>query len=114
MAFNSTQHHLVKFALFSAAAAASRCVGPAHRPINSGRSVLPGSTDRSAMDGAYVETFSDGPGGWSAWGYVEDEGAVVQSGNPGTGPISIPLVDGCLRSSSPWWCDFLTAWRLRV
>ena len=77
------------------------------------RPVLPG-TDRSAMDGAYVETFSDGPGGWSAWGYVEDEGAVVQSGNPGTGPISIPLVDGCLRSSSPWWCDFLTAWRLRV
>jgi hypothetical protein len=66
------------------------------------------------MDGAYVETFSDGPGGWSAWGYVEDEVAVVQSGNPGTGPISIPLVDGCLRSSSPWWCDFLTAWRLRV
>ena len=51
----------------------------------------------------YTEDFSAGPGGWSSWGYVEDESKVTKSGNPGTGPLAVPIVDGALRCSSPWW-----------
>ena len=54
----------------------------------------------------YFEDFLNGPGGWSSWGYVEDEQKVTHSGNPGTGPVAVPIVGGALHCSSPWWVDY--------
>ena len=54
----------------------------------------------------YFEDFSSSQGGWSSWGYVEDEQKVTKSGNPGTGPLAVPIVGSALRCSSPWWVDY--------
>ena len=31
---------------------------------------------------------------------------MTRSGNPGTGPVAVPIVDGALHCSSPWWVDY--------
>jgi len=49
----------------------------------------------------YFEDFSSSQGGWSSWGYVEDEQKVTKSGNPGTGPLAVPIVGSAFRCSSP-------------
>lgn len=54
----------------------------------------------------YFEDFSGGQGGWAGWGYVKNKKEVAKSGNPGTGPLAVPIVDGALHCSSPWWVDY--------
>jgi len=40
----------------------------------------------------YFKDFSGGQGSWYSWGYVEDEQKMTKGGNPGTGPLAVPIV----------------------
>jgi hypothetical protein len=52
----------------------------------------------------YFEDFSAGDqGGWHGWGDIVDGGT---AGNPGSGPVVLPLVGGALLSQGPWWLDY--------
>ncbi len=55
-------------------------------------STAPGSSPRP-----YVETFSDGPGGWLGWGGQGGQGADV---------LRLEIVDGAVVSRGPWWVDY--------
>ena len=43
--------------------------------------------------GTYIETFQDGPGGWSGW-------------QSNIGPKALDWQPGALTSRSPWWIDY--------